>query len=67
MRGGTRESDEKLLAWLKLSDQRVPVKEIASLYGVNPRTVEEAMYQVRKADKAAHAGDDATPSQGTKQ
>lgn len=54
MNGGTRSSDERLLHWLELSDQRVPVKEIAARYNVNPRTVEQAMYQVRRADREAH-------------
>jgi hypothetical protein len=36
MRGGARESDERLLDWLALSDRQVPVKEIAAQYDANP-------------------------------
>ncbi len=54
MRGGARESDERLLDWLALSDRQVLVKEIAAQYDANPRTVEQAMYLVRRADREAH-------------
>lgn len=55
MRGGARESDERLLDWLALSDRQVPVKEIAARYDVNPRTVERAMYLIRRDDREAHS------------
>jgi len=54
MLGASRESDARLLDWLGLSAEGISVKEIADHYNVKPKTVEQAMYRVRKDDREAH-------------
>lgn len=55
MPAASRRSDERRLDWLALSARGVRVKEIATRYGVNPRSADQALYLVRGDDREAHA------------
>lgn len=50
----TRESDEQILDWIHLWEQRVPLAQIALKYGKSPQNIENTIHKIRKADREEH-------------